>query len=93
MPLVLLNVADLVEDEVEDPLLQAAIAFDAVLGGWVGPRSPGTVLPLLYRLTGEGTGLPAARRLERISYGEMLELWRSEKVRLGIRLERERSGG
>ena len=60
---ILLNVADLLEDEIEDPLLQAAIAFDAVLGGHTGPRSPNTVLTLLYRLTGEGGGLPARRRM------------------------------
>ena len=61
--IVLLNVADLVEDEIEDPLLQAAIALDAVLGGHAGPRSPNTVLTLLHRLAGEGDGLPAARAL------------------------------
>jgi phytoene dehydrogenase-like protein len=70
---VLSNVADLVEDELEDPLLQAAIAFDAVLGGWTGPRSPGTVLPLLYRLTGDSAGLPAARRLPQGGVGALTQ--------------------
>ncbi len=48
-----MNVADLVEDELEGALLQGALAFDAVLGTRLGPRSPGTVLTLLHRLAGE----------------------------------------
>ncbi len=71
--IVLSNVADLVEDELEDPLLQAAISFDAVLGGWTGPRSPGTVLPLLYRLTGDSAGLPAVRRLPQGGVGVLTQ--------------------
>jgi phytoene dehydrogenase-like protein len=54
--IVLMNAADLVEDELEDPRLAAALAFDAVLGSSYGPRAPGTVLPLLYRCAG---GAPA----------------------------------
>ena len=71
--IVLSNVADLVEDEIEDPLLQTAIAFDAVLGGAVGPRSPGTVLALLYRLTGDGAGLPATRSLPQGGVGALTQ--------------------
>ena len=48
-----LNIADLVEDSFQTPLLQGALAFDAVLGAWLGPRSPGSVFSLLYRLMGE----------------------------------------
>jgi len=49
---ILMNVADVAEDELEDPLLQAAVAFDGVLGTAYGPRAPGTVLTLLYRMAG-----------------------------------------
>lgn len=48
-----MNVFDLVQDNFNSPLLQAAVAADAVLGTNMGPRSPGTVLTLLYRLIGE----------------------------------------
>jgi phytoene dehydrogenase-like protein len=44
-----MNIHDLAEESVEDPLLQSAIAFDAILGADTGPRTPGTVLTLLYR--------------------------------------------
>jgi phytoene dehydrogenase-like protein len=46
----LMNVHDLLEDRFENPLLKGALALDAVLGTNYGPRSPGSVLSLLYRL-------------------------------------------
>ena len=42
-------VYDLLEEHFSLPLLKGALAFDAVLGTNFGPRSPGTVLTLLYR--------------------------------------------
>jgi phytoene dehydrogenase-like protein len=43
-------VHDLLEDRFSLPLLKGALALDAVLGTNYGPRSPGTVLALLYRI-------------------------------------------
>jgi phytoene dehydrogenase-like protein len=48
-----MNVYDLLEEHFETPLLKGALAFDAVLGTNFGPRSPGTVLTLLYRLAAQ----------------------------------------
>ncbi len=42
-------VHDLLEERFTLPLLKGALALDAVLGTNYGPRSPGTVLALLYR--------------------------------------------
>jgi phytoene dehydrogenase-like protein len=42
-------VYDLLEERFSLPLLKGALALDAVLGTNLGPRSPGTVLALLYR--------------------------------------------
>lgn len=51
-------VYDLLDEHFESPLLKGALAFDAVLGTNYGPRSPGTVFTLLYRLAAtEGGGL------------------------------------
>jgi len=53
-------VQDLLDEHFESPLLKGALAFDAVLGTNYGPRSPGTVFTLLYRLAaaaGEDGGL------------------------------------
>ncbi len=59
----LMNVHDLLEDRFENPLLKGAFALDAVLGTNYGPRSPGTVLSLLYRRAAangsEALSLPA----------------------------------
>jgi phytoene dehydrogenase-like protein len=56
-----MNVHDLLEEHFESDFLKGALAFDAVLGANFGPRSPGTVLTLLYRLAAEcaagGSGL------------------------------------
>jgi phytoene dehydrogenase-like protein len=48
-----MNVYDLLEEHFESPALKGALGFDAVLGTNFGPRSPGTVLTLLYRLSAE----------------------------------------
>ncbi len=57
---VLSNVCDLILDEIPDGPLAGAVAADAVLGAWAGPKSPGTVLMLMYRLAqGGAKHLPA----------------------------------
>ena len=43
-------VYDLLNDRFSLPLLKGALALDAVLGTNYGPRSPGTVVSLLYRV-------------------------------------------
>ncbi|HTT42010.1 MAG TPA: NAD(P)/FAD-dependent oxidoreductase [Steroidobacteraceae bacterium] len=42
-------VHDLLEERFHHPLLKGALALDAVLGTNYGPRSPGTIMSLLYR--------------------------------------------
>ncbi len=51
-----MNVYDLLEDHFRSAALKGALGFDAVLGTNFGPRSPGTVLTLLYRMAGEAAG-------------------------------------
>jgi phytoene dehydrogenase-like protein len=51
-----MNVADLLEEELETDLLRGALAFDATLGTRLGPRSPDSVLTWLYRLAAEVGG-------------------------------------
>jgi phytoene dehydrogenase-like protein len=55
-----MNVYDLVTEHFEAPNLRAAVAFDAVLGTNFGPRTPGAVLTLLYRMATEHGALAAA---------------------------------
>ncbi len=49
-------VHDLLEERFRLPRLKGALALDAVLGTNYGPRSPGTVLSLLYRAAAQGEG-------------------------------------
>ena len=51
-----MNAYDLMEEHFESAPLKGALGFDAVLGTNFGPRSPGTVLTLLYRLAAEAGG-------------------------------------
>jgi phytoene dehydrogenase-like protein len=55
-----MNAYDLVADEFESDLLKGALSLDAVLGTNFGPRAPGTVLTLLYRLAAESAAGPRA---------------------------------
>ena len=59
MRLLLINVADVLDDELKDDRLKGVVAFDTVLGAHLGPRSPNSLLLLLNRLAGEPLSLPA----------------------------------
>ena len=57
---VMSNVHDLVLDVMPDGPLAGAVAADAVLGTWSGPRSPGSVMSLMQRWArGGGASVPA----------------------------------
>lgn len=58
--ILLTNVHDLLDDELTNPHLKGALAFEATLGGWLGPRSPNSVLPWLVRLSGQTGGVQGA---------------------------------
>lgn len=57
----LMNVADFCDEGLSDDRLKGLLAFDAVPGSHLGPRSPTSLLGLLYRLTGETGGLPGGQ--------------------------------
>jgi len=54
----LTNVHDLMVDDLDDGPLAGAMAADAVRGSFSGPKAPGTLFSLLYRL-GNGANLRA----------------------------------
>ena len=57
--IVLSNAHDVILDELPDGPLAGMLAADAVRGAFAGPRAPGTVFTLLYRLgQGGGASLP-----------------------------------
>ncbi|MEX3007576.1 phytoene desaturase family protein [Hoeflea sp. TYP-13] len=54
MRIILSNANDVLLDELEDGPLAGSLAADAVRGSCSGPRSPGTVFSLMYRLAQGG---------------------------------------
>jgi phytoene dehydrogenase-like protein len=71
--MILMNIADVLDDEIADPRLKGAIAFDAVLGSSLGPRSPNSLMSLYYRLAGETTGRQAALALPHGGMGAVVD--------------------
>ena len=58
--LLLINVADVLEDDLTDDRLMGLLAFEATLGAWAGPRSPNSLIVWLNRIAaGETLTLPA----------------------------------
>ena len=65
MRLMLINVADVLDDELTDDRLKGVLAFDTVLGHHAGPRSPNSLLGLYHRISGQVAGRQAALALPR----------------------------
>jgi phytoene dehydrogenase-like protein len=83
----LMNVADVIEEEVSDPRLAGAVAFDATLGTHLGPRSPTSLMALYYRLAGMIGGRQGALALPRGGMGGVADAIRraAEAARVEIR--------
>ena len=58
--MLLINVADVLNGELQDDRLKGLIGFDATLESWLGPQSPNSLILLLNRLAGECDGQVAA---------------------------------
>ncbi|MGO8971926.1 MAG: phytoene desaturase family protein [Steroidobacteraceae bacterium] len=81
-----MNVYDLLEENFQSPQLKGALAFDAVLGTNFGPRSPGTVLTLLYRLAAESAAGAAALAQPRGGLGGLCEALAKAAIAAGATL-------
>jgi phytoene dehydrogenase-like protein len=56
--MILINVADVLDDSLTDDRLKGLVAFDTTLGAWLGPRSPNSLILLLNRMTGDAPAYP-----------------------------------
>jgi len=59
--MILMCVADVLEEEIESDLLSGIVSFDSTLGIRLGPRSPTSLMGLLYRFSGEFNGQQGAQ--------------------------------
>ena len=57
----LMNVADVLDEQLAGRPAEGLLAFDATLGSHLGPRSPTSLLGLYYRLAGEIGGAAGAQ--------------------------------
>ncbi|HEY4192686.1 MAG TPA: NAD(P)/FAD-dependent oxidoreductase [Mesorhizobium sp.] len=80
----LMNVADLLDEQLSDDRLKGLLAFDAVLGAHLGPRSPTSLLGLYYRLTGETGGDTGAQMLPKGGMGAVVDALRASAEKAGV---------
>ncbi|TPK77305.1 NAD(P)/FAD-dependent oxidoreductase [Mesorhizobium sp. B2-4-15] len=80
----LMNVADLLDEQLTDDRLKGLLAFDATLGSHLGPRSPTSLLGLYYRLAGEVGGTAGAQLLPRGGMGAVVAAIRASAEKAGV---------
>lgn len=83
---ILMNVADLLDEQLTDDRLKGLVAFDAVLGSHLGPRSPTSLLGLYYRLAGEIGGHPGAQVVPKGGMGEIVAAIAASAAKAGVAL-------
>lgn len=80
----LMNVADVTDDCLTDDRLKGLLAFDAVLGSHLGPRSPTSLLGLYYRLAGEISEKPGAQLVPRGGMGAIITAMAAAARKAGV---------
>ncbi|UCI30274.1 phytoene desaturase family protein [Mesorhizobium sp. B4-1-4] len=80
----LMNVADLLDEQLADVRLKGLLAFDATLGSHLGPRSPTSLLGLYYRLAGEVGGAAGAQLLPEGGMGAVVAAIRASAEKAGV---------
>jgi phytoene dehydrogenase-like protein len=81
---ILINVADLLDEQLTDNRLKGLVAFDAVLGSHLGPRSPTSLLGIYYRLAGEVAGLSGAQVVPKGGMGEIISALAASAEKAGV---------
>ena len=82
--MLLMNVADVLDEHLEDNRLRGLLAFDATLGSHLGPRSPTSLLGLYYRLTGEVAGAPGAQTVPAGGMGAVIAAIANAAQKAGV---------
>lgn len=81
---ILMNVADLLDEQLTDDRLKGLVAFDAVLGSHLGPRSPTSLLGLYHRLAGEIGGRPGAQLVPKGGMGAVVAAMAASAAKAGV---------
>jgi phytoene dehydrogenase-like protein len=86
MRIIAMNASDLGDEVFDGDRAKGALAFDAVAGTRMGPRSPGTVYTLLYRMAGEVEGRRGAVGLPRGGMGAVAEAFAKAARARGVEI-------
>ena len=86
MRMLLTNVADVADEYLTDDRLKGLLAFDATLGAHLGPRSPGSLLGLHYRLTGSAGGVTGGQIVPKGGMGSLAAAFVTAAERAGVTL-------
>ncbi|MCX7305896.1 MAG: NAD(P)/FAD-dependent oxidoreductase [Hyphomicrobiales bacterium] len=81
---ILMNVADLLDEQLTDNRLKGLVAFDAVLGSHLGPRSPTSLLGIYNRLAGEVAGVPGGQLVPKGGMGEIVAAMAISAEKAGV---------
>jgi len=84
MRMILINVADALNDEIADERLKGVVAFDAVLGAHLGPRSPNSLVLILNRLAAEAAGETAGIALPKGGMGAIADSMSAAVRAMGV---------
>lgn len=84
--MLLMNIADVLNEEIEDERLKGAIAFDGVLGTHLAPMSPNSLMTLYYRLAGAADGVQGAIALPKGGMGSVSAALRSAAEAAGVEI-------
>lgn len=82
----LMNVSDVLDEHLENDALRGLLAFDAVLGSHLGPRSPTSLIGLYYRLAGEIAGAEGGQMLPAGGMVAVVEAIRAAAEKAGAEL-------
>jgi phytoene dehydrogenase-like protein len=86
MRMLLINVADVLNDELGDDRLKGVVAFDTVLGAHLGPRSPNSLLLLLNRLAAEAGGEKAGLAVPKGGMGTVAQSMSAALAGMGVEI-------
>lgn len=84
--MLMMNVADVLNEEIADEQLKGAVAFDAVLGTHLGPMSPNSLMTLYYRLVGETSGRQGALGLPKGGMGSVAAAFEAAARAAGVEI-------
>lgn len=84
--MLLMNVTDILDEHLENEALRGLLAFDAVLGSHLGPRSPTSLIGLYWRLAGEIGGASGGQMLPAGGMGAVVAAMQAAAEKAGVAL-------